>query len=312
MKRYGMLLMGIVLALSHPVAQAYDQPAVNLGFTSFLDGAPPAGPGWYFAEYFHYYYSDTFTDADGSRMMIPNKDFSALRNPRLNVFVSLNQLIYQSNQEVLLGGKWGVDLIVPIVSINLDPDDMLLTDNGAGLGDILIGPYLQWDPVIRDGRPVFAHRVELQCLLPTGRYDKKEALNPGSNFFSFNPYWAATWFPTAKSEVSWRIHYLWNARNHDTGIQAGQAIHLNVATSYAVIENRLRVGATGYYLGQISDSRLRGQPMPDSREQVFAVGPAVIYSFSQHDHLFFNAYHEFGAENRPEGQRGILRWVHHF
>ncbi|RMF47108.1 MAG: phenol degradation protein meta, partial [Deltaproteobacteria bacterium] len=32
----------------------------------------------------------------------------------------------------------------------------------------------------------------------------------------------------------------------------------------------------------------------------------------QDDHLFFNAYFETGASYRPEGERYILRWTHHF
>ena len=81
---------------------------------------------------------------------------------------------------------------------------------------------------------------------------------------------------------------------------------------YAVIPNTFRLGINGYYLKQITDSEVDGQDVENSREEVFAVGPGALWSFSQNNHLFFNAYFETAAENRSEGQRYLLRYVHHF
>ena len=304
------ILLALCAMLSAFSARANNEPLINLGLTSFLDGAPPAGPGFYFTEYLLYYHADRFTDKDGHGQQIPTTS-SGLASPKLDIFVSLNQLIYQSNQKVFLGGKWGVDFILPVVNFDLDPKNLVITDNGAGIGDLVIGPYLQWDPIMGPKGPVFVHRVEFQCITPTGRYNKDQTLNPGSNFFSFNPYWAATWFPTPKCELSWRIHYLWNDKSDDTKFQPGQAVHLNFASSYELIAKRLRVGINGYYLKQFTDTQVNGVNQP-GRDQVFALGPGLLYSFSQNDHLFFNAYYEMAAESRTEGQACLLRWVHHF
>lgn len=289
--------VGVCLPLA---AQAFDQPSVNLGFTSFLDGGPPAGPGWYVAEYVQYYTADKLADLD-----VPS--------PEVDAWISLNQVIYQSDQPVLWGGKWGLDVIVPVVSLDSSP----IPDNGTGLGDLLVGPYLQWDPVMGANGPVFMHRIELQTIWPTGDYDEDKALNQGSNVISLNPYWAATAWLTPRLTASWRLHYLWNDCNDDPNIpeagdsQAGQAVHGNFAASYEVMPRQVRVGVNGYYLKQVEESEVDGEDVR-GREQVLGIGPGALISFSPNTHLFLNAYLETEAEYRPEGERYQLRLVHHF
>jgi len=307
MKHRKVLLLGACLLLVSVMttsAWAYTQslPSVNLGLTSFLDGGPPAGPGFYYTGYLQYYTADELVD----HPLIPDTD--------VDVWLYLNQFIYQSDTPVFLGGKWGINVMVPIVGFDTDPD----IDNGTGVGDVLVGPLLQWDPIMGPNGPKFMHRVELQMLFPVGKYDEDEPINPGSNFFSFNPYWSGTYFFTPQLTASTRVHYLWNEKNDEPlsvlgldDTQAGEAIHANFTVAYEFIPKKLRAGLNGYYLKQISDTEADGTEI-SGREQVLGIGPGLLWSFSQDSHLFFNAYFETSVKNRPEGERMILRYVHHF
>ncbi len=298
------LLLSAFLAGS---AVAYNQPlGLNLGYTSFMDGAPPAGPGFYYEHYLAYYTADKAPDLDP-----PGFD--------LDAWISLSQFVYQSNTPILFNGKWGLNVMVPYVWIDSTP----LPENSSGFGDLLVGPYLQWDPIMGANGPVFMHRVEFQMIFPTGSYDDEKALNPAANAFSFNPYWAGTYFITPKWTVSGRFHYLWNDENDDPfvgsgadKVQAGEAVHVNFATSYELIPKQLRAGINGYWLKQISATEA---DLPDGStvdtnddEMVFAIGPGALLSLSPDTHLFFNAYFETETDNRPEGERFVLRLVHHF
>ena len=311
-QRPRLILLAACLVLSCGVTQqtlAQALPSVNLGFTSFLDGGPPAGPGLYYQQYAQYFSSHKFRDAHGNEL-----------NYDVDVFVSLNQFIYQSDQPVLLDGKWGADLIIPFVSIDGEGAIPPLRANDSGLGDILFGPFIQWDPVMGENGPVFMQRVEFQLIFPTGKYDHNHELNPGSNVFSFNPYYACTWFFAPGWTASTRIHYLWNDENDDPSnrlypgadnVQPGQAIHANFAVAYAVVPDKLRVGLNGYYLEQITDSKVDGVSR-FGHERVLGLGPGAVWHISRDNHVFFNLYFESQVENRPEGIRGQVRWTHHF
>ena len=283
MKNLRLVLSALVaLTLFSGTVFAVGQPNVNLGFTSFLDGAPPAGPGLYLSEYLQYYTADHLNDEKGSKAL----------DVDIDVWVLMNQLIYQSDKELLFGGKWGLNVMLPVVGLDVGSNPAGLEDNGTGLGDLLVGPYLQWDPIMGANGPLMVNRIELQTVFPTGIYDNDKALNPGSNHFSFNPYWAATVFLGPKATVSWRLHYLWNDENDefravpggpapvDLKLEPGQAVHANFTAAYEVMPKQLRLGVNGYWFDQISDTKIEGKKVDDD-EKVFAIGPGLVYHFSQ-------------------------------
>jgi hypothetical protein len=308
MKKLAGICCLVALVLVAAPVFALNEPPINLGFTNFLDGASP-GPGWYLTEYLQYYTADELKDGDGDTAILPPNE--KLDDIDLDVWVNLNQIIYQSDFN-FLGGNPGIDIIIPIVDIDVDDP---LNANDTGFGDLLVGPFIQWGPHMVFDRPLF-QRFEFQVIAPTGKHNGKYVLNPGSNVWSLDPYYSFTYFLAPKLTMSMRIHYLWSSENDDYGpfshdLQAGDAIHLNYAMAYQILDN-LRLGVAGYYLKQLEEDELDGDELDDSEEQVFAIGPGLVWHITPNLTFMGAVNFETAVEARPEGVRSTARLIWKF
>ncbi|GAB4364497.1 MAG: transporter [Deltaproteobacteria bacterium] len=305
----------LVAGLVASPASAFDQPLVNFGLTDVLDGAVP-GPGTYFFEYIQIYQSDEFKDQDGND--IPG-------SPRNGFVLAMNQLAHIS-QISFLGGNLGVDFLLPIGSLTaggtFGPGGPPITANPGPVGDLIVGPFLQWFPHKLLGRP-FLHRFELDIFLPTGHYDKKYTINPGANIWTIEPYYAFSWFLTPQLSTSWRLHYTYNTKNDDpwevlqaapfniTEVKPGQLFHCNYSLEYEVVKN-LRLAVSGYYLKQLTDTQFNGNDVSGRKEQVFAIGPAIHWVTKSGFVLALKTAFESSVENRPQGNRTTFRMIYKF
>ncbi|AVO59169.1 MULTISPECIES: SphA family protein [Pseudomonas] len=292
------------LACATSEADSVSLPPLALGNTSFMDGV--AGPGGLFELPVQYYRSHSAYDARGHSLPGRQQVYSTTVLPHLAYFSS----------DTLLGANYGAEVLLPLVNLELDIDQGP-KGRRTRQGDVIVSPFLlQWAPVSFFGRPYW-QRLNFVFSLPTGSYSKDSSINTGSNVWVFNPHYVFTWELSERLEVSGRIHYAWSSRNHDPAsvlgvdsIQPGQAVHGNLALSYA-LSDRWRVGVAGYQLKQISDDRIDGHRQKDSREQVLGIGPGVMYRQGKQT-LFANLYFESAAENRAQGSQLTLRYLRTF
>ena len=334
---YPSLVCAAALSIWPAASQAANlEPAgINLGGTSFYDGFGRNEEGFTYLVYAQYGRARSIMQDDGT----PSPYF---QNPKIDAYLLLNQLAY-TLPEKLFGDSahLGISFIVPIVAFNtsFDPGPpfpaVQLKDNGFGLGDLTFGPFLQFRPIMADGRPVFSTRIGFDIIAPTGKYDPNMDINQGSNFTSLNPSIAATVLPIPHLELSVRLNYLYNFKNvrpalgYLYGLQvppavkdarAGQAGWLNFAASYEVV-HPLHVGVNGYYFQQLNldlwemqdGSSNPGTSFADNGKLRFlGIGPGAMFDFGEHDKLFANVYFQTMVHNGAESTVFNLHYIHGF
>ncbi|MGY6554284.1 MAG: SphA family protein [Wenzhouxiangella sp.] len=279
-------------------------PPVNLGNTNFVDGR--ALPGIMFQQTFILAEADRFRDAQGNTALAPDQ---------LSAFSVATQLAWLSQHQIF-GANWGAEFILPLARVDLDINPAI-SGSRTGLGDLFLSPVvLQWPQRELFGRPYW-QRLNLNVTVPIGTYDPDRIVNIGSNTVRFNPHYAFSWMASERWELSGRVHYLWNGKNSDPATQlradssqAGHAVHTNLSISRELTPG-LRLGLSAYHLRQISDDRIDGVRIPDSREQVIGFGPGVRKQNGPQV-WFLHAYRESLVRNRPDRHQLIFRYARFF
>ncbi|MET0388628.1 MAG: transporter [Polyangiales bacterium] len=320
------LASSIWLCASGPaMAGNQARAGINLGATSFYDGFGRPVGGFSSQLYLQYSTAQVFRDFEGNEV-------TAFRNPQFDTFVWLNQLSY-TIPAPLFGNRAlaGINAILPVVGFHtsFDAGGPQPRSNGVGLGDLAIGPTLQFLPIIVDNRPFFSHRFEFDVIGLTGKYDPSYNFNQGTSFYSLNPYWAFTILPINHLEVTARVNWIYNFQNDQpvnpppglavNDAQAGQQFWVNFAASYEVLSG-LHVGANGYYLKQLTrdrfvladgtetDGRLQGEGL----QQVLGIGPGIFWEATKQERFYANVYFQLAVEARPQSNVLSVRWLHSF
>jgi hypothetical protein len=303
-----------VLSLAH-VAIGANQPPVNLGFTSFLDGVSFTPSGFVYGTNTAEYAIQRVKLGENQSISIPDKG-----RITANVVPHIQQFIYKCPLDIL-GFHPGVEVILPfLLEANMNPSGVPSTarrpyGSQTGFGDLVGGPLLQSGVMTLNGRPLFSNELEFALISPTGAYDKTKIINPGHNTWDLNPFWAATLFWTPKLTSSIRAHYLWSSRNPATGYKSGQAFHMNFASAYEILKN-FRIGVNGYIFQQFTDDNLNGTTLHGTRSRVLGIGPGLmhVYGAGTKSNLVirFNTYFETATANFPEGIKFNLRLIRVF
>ena len=286
----------LTASASDPAAQV-QLPVVNLGETNFEDGF--GTPGWLLEEFPESSVADTLRDGTGRT--VPGSN-------RVTVDSTTSHIAFVSHKR-LLGAWLAGEALVPLVDVDVQLKGA--DTRVRGVGDLTVGSGLQWQPR-KIGKAIFVQRLVIDVGVPTGKYSDARPLNIGNHFVLVNPYYAFTYEPNGKVEVSVRVHYLWNSINHDPFVgfgikdmQAGQAFHANYAVSYQVLQN-VRLGFNGYWLQQLTDDKINGASFANSKERTVGLGPGIQLGGRG---LWFrvNGYMETGVRNRPSAIKVTFR-----
>jgi hypothetical protein len=250
-----------------------------------IKGASLPPPGFYFRDYNYIYFSD-YMKGQGAP-------------PKFDIFANVQapRLVWITNAKVL-GGYYGMDVLVPLVYQDLDMTGY--RGNDFSLGDIFVEPItLSWH---------LADRFDLSfgygMWLPTGYNSPSYAVSPGKGFTTYMLTGGMTLYPD--SEKAWSLsalsRYEISTKQDQTAITPGHYLTIEYGLARS-IKKGFEAGLVGYVQAQTTTKSFpTSTSTANNKDSVVAFGPEVTYTLPKLGlNTSFRYLHETGAKNRTEG-----------
>ena len=146
----------------------------------------------------------------------------------------------------------------------------------------------------------YHYRLQQSVATPTGEYDVDNAVNTGANRWAFDTSGFLTWLnPETGWESTGSFGTTMYTKNDDRHYQNGRELHAELGVSKA-LSSAWGAGIAGYHLWQYSDDKGSGAESGPMRGRISGVGLTSSYNNAPAS-LSAKVYHEFDAENKPEG-----------
>jgi len=244
-----------------------------------IKGSSLPPPGFYIRDYNYMYFTNSFPDGP----------------PSFDLFVNVQapRLIWITGEKIL-GGYYGMDVIVPLVYQNLDATGFKGSD--FRLGDVFVEPItLSWHAKQADFS--FGYGI----WTPSGDFKTTDPLSPGKGFLTHMLTGGVTYY--ADKDKTWSFsalsRYEISTERKQTRITPGQYYTLEYALGKS-LSKTVEIGVVGYYQAQVN--RASGPNASIAKDSATAIGPEITFVCPKLGLSTSIRYlRETSVSNRPEG-----------
>ena len=198
--------------------------------------------------------------------------------------------------------SYGFNAVLPIAHVSLDG-----ANNEFGLGDIGISPfiYLYENP----NSKLYLSFWEF-IFMPTGDYDKNNAVNLGRDAWWFQHQLAFGWYPN-KFGMDFNINYFQFTESNKLKYDEPDAIEFETVVHYGITD-KFRAGINAAYWIGMDDAAYDGNSVPDTKPMNVKLGLNLSYALSEKITAGIRWMHDIDSKNYPSGDWVYIRLAYIF